>query len=174
MKLILIPVIKIIYKLKNIMKPKIFIPAILLLLTGFAFARLSLPNNFYYGEAKGIGGISLTGIPNAKVIAKLNGKICAETYVGGFISNNVNYILRVPLDDGYEFRFEDYAPRQGELINIFIYYDETEFLVDDFIAPLGPAETLHETDIQATPEPYCLLFIIYYLLFIKMSRSVVE
>jgi len=151
------------------MKPKIFIPAILLLLTGFGFARLSLPNNFYYGEAKGVGGICLTGIPNAKVIGKLNGKICAETSVDGFISNKVNYILRVPLDDGWENRFAEHAPRQGEIINAFIYYDGTEFPVEDYIPPVGPVESSFETDIQATPEPtlFLILLLILFPSFIR-------
>ena len=109
-----------------------------------SFARLSLPNNFYYGEAKGIGGICLTGIPNAKVIARFNENICAETYIGRFITNRVNYILRVPIDDGWDVRFAEYAPREGELIDIFICYDDVEFSVDDFIPPVGPAETSHE------------------------------
>ncbi|MCK5852175.1 hypothetical protein KAH27_04010 [bacterium] len=126
----------------------------------FAFARLSLPNNFYYGEAKGIAGICLTGIPNAKVIAKYNEKICAETPVSGFISNNINYILRVPLDDGWEYRFAEYAPRENEFIDIFINYEGIEFPVDDYIPPLGPAETSHETDIQATPEPVSIYFLL--------------
>jgi len=147
------------------MKTKIFFPAVLLILAGMSFARLSLPNNFYYGEAKGVGGFSLTGEPNAKVIARFNEKICAETYIGGFITNRVNYILRVPIDDGWDVRFAEYAPREGELIDIFICYDDVEFSVDDFIPPVGPAETSYETAIPATPEPvsiYYLLFIIYY------------
>ncbi len=144
------------------MKTKIIITAVLLILARLSFARLSLPNNFYYGEAKGIGGICLTGIPNAKVIGKFNGNTCAETFVGGFISNNINYILRVPLDDGYEYRFADYAPREGELIDVFISYDGTEFPIEEYIPPLGPAETSHETPIQATPEPS--QFIIYYFI----------
>ncbi len=150
------------------MKAIILITAVLLISSSQCFARLSLPNNFYYGEAKGIGGICLTGIPNAKVIARFNEKICAETSVGRFISNNINYILRVPLDDGWEYRFAEYAPREGEFVDVFISYEGTEFPVDDFIPSLGPAETSHETNVQATPEPclfiICnLLFIIYYL-----------
>ncbi len=159
------------------MQPQIYKKSFLLLFTAalfttISFARLSLPNNFYYGEAKGIGGICLTGVPNVKVIAKLNGKTCAETSLGGFISNNVNYILRVPLDDGWENRFAEYAPRQGEFINAFIYYDGTEFPVEDYIPPVGPEESAFETDIQATPEP--TLFLIFNLGFFIFGRKLIQ
>ena len=150
------------------MKAIILITAVLLILASMSFARLSQPNNFYYGEAKGVGGICLTGDINAMVTAKFNGNICAETYVGGFITNRVNYILRVPLDDGWGDRFAQYAAREGEHIAVFINYDGIEFPVEEEIQAIGPPASSFETDIQATPEPclfiiYCLLFIIYYL-----------
>ena len=152
------------------MKTKIIIPAALVILACVSFARLSLPNNFYYGEAKGVGGICLTGIPNAKVSAKFNGKTCAETFVGGFISNNFNYILRVPLDDGFDYRFADYAPRENENIDIFISYEGTEFPVEDYIPPIGPAETSHETPIQAVPEPTLFVFYLSLIIFNLLIR----
>jgi len=152
------------------MKTKIIISIAALLLTTLTFARLSLPNNFYYGEAKGVGAICLTGIPNAKVIAKFNGKTCAETFIGGFGSNNFNYILRVPLDDGFDYRFADYAPRQNENIDIFISYEGTEFPVEDDIPPIGPAEASHETPIQATPEPPLFIFYLSLVIFKILIR----
>jgi len=154
------------------MKTKIIFSAVFLFLASVSFARLSLPNNFYYGEAKGVGGICLTGIPNAKIIAKYKGKTCAEAVIGNFISNNINYILRVPLDDGYEYRFANYAPRQNENIDIFINYEGTEFPVEEYIPKLGPAEISHETDVQATPEPCSIYFLLLgNLIFLRFNAK---
>lgn len=126
-----------------------------------ATARIALPYNFYYGEATGVGGSCITGVANARVIAKHNGRNVADTYITGFVTQNVNYILRVPLDDGWETRYAEYATRAGEQIDLFIAYDGIEYPVEDTIEPIGPLATTHLTDIQATPEPHMLCGILF-------------
>jgi len=124
-----------------------------LCLCGAALARLSEPVAFYYGEARGAQGEILTGVFAGTVSVRVNGHECARAATGAYRTPTVNYILRVPLDDGWDTRCTPYAARVGEQLDARITYDGHEFDTVETLPPIGAPATLQQVDLQALPEP---------------------
>jgi hypothetical protein len=138
-------------------------PAILLsvfLLAGLAVARLPEPNNIYYGHLSVLDGAALTGEVDAVLVARVNGLECARDDIAGLVAPGVNYVLRVPLDDGWDALYAPYAARRGDRPVLALLYEGLEFIVDDELAPVAAPGALHQLDIQATPEPGLLLLLL--------------
>ena len=129
-----------------------------------AFARLSEPANIYYGEARGAQGEVLTGEFKGVVTAYVNGRECARATTGGYRAPDVNYVLRVPLDDGWETRYAPYAARVGETPELRIAYGGNEFAIEQAVPPVGPRTTLQRVDLQAMPEPAAAAALVIALL----------
>jgi hypothetical protein len=133
------------------MKSVVFLSVFLL--AGLAAARLPEPNNIYYGRLTVIDGAALTGEVDAVLIARVNGDECARDEVVGLIAPDVNYVLRVPLDDGWGALYAPYAARNGDRPVVSLLYEGLEFPVDEELPPVGTPGTLHQLNLEATPEP---------------------
>ena len=118
-----------------------------------ATARLSMPAAIYYGEARGVHGLVLTGMVKVAVIARINGVECARTYIDTYLAPNINYALRIPVDDGLAYRYDSSAARIGELPEICIQYDTLEFEIDGVVPPVQAPASLQVANVQAVPEP---------------------
>ena len=127
--------------------------ATVFLLAGVAAARLPEPNNIYYGRLTVLDGAALTGEVDAVLIARVNGIDCAHDEIAGLIAPDVNYVLRVPLDDGWEGLYAPYAARRGDTPVVSLLYEGDEFPVDEVLPSMSGAGALHRIDLEATPEP---------------------
>lgn len=130
----------------------LWIPAFMLLCAGMLCARLSEPSVTYYGTASGGDGIVLTN-GEALVIARFQSVECTRTYTGEYDADDVNYSLRIPIDDGIDYRYEPYALREGEQPEIVVVVDGIEWHIENPVPPAGPPASLLRADIQAVPEP---------------------
>ena len=127
-----------------------------LLAAGAAWARLSEPCNIYYGQARGIDGRVLSSETNAAIYARINGVECARQEITRDLAANVNYALRITLDDGWDARCAATAARAGEQPQFFIAHNGVEYAVQDSVPVIGAAGVLYQVDVQAAPEPAVL------------------
>ena len=156
----------------SMQQPVLWIPAFMLLCAGMLSARLSEPAVTYYGTASGGNGIALTN-GEALVIARFHTVECTRAYTGIYDADDVNYALRIPLDDGIDYRYEPYALRQGEQPEIVVALDGVEWEIETPVPPAGPAASLQRADIRAVPEPgmfYGIMTTVFWM-FVSGKRS---
>jgi hypothetical protein len=151
---------------------KFVVLASVFLLAVVAAARLPEPNNIYYGRLTVLDGAALTGEVDAVLIARVNGIDCAYDEVTGSIAPDVNYVLRVPLDDGWEGLYAPYAARRGDAPVVTLLYEGDEFPVDEELPGVSDAGALHRIDLEATPEPSAAVIAACALAFAARSRKV--
>jgi hypothetical protein len=149
----------------SVQQQVLWIPACMLLCAGMLSARLSEPSVTYYGTATGGDGIALTN-GEALVIARFQNVECTRTYTGEYNADDVNYSLRIPIDNGIDYRYEPYALREGELPEIVVVLDGIEWQIENPVPPAGPPASLQRADIRAVPEPgllYCIIAAVFWM-----------
>ena len=147
----------------------LWLPAFMLLCTSLLSARLSEPSVTYYGTVFDGGGNALTN-GEALVIARLHNNECSRTYTAQYDAENVNYSLRLAIDDGFGYRYVSHALRQGEHPDIFVVLDGIEWGCEDPLPPAGPPASLQRADIRAVPEPITPLVVLCSFVFSLYTR----
>jgi hypothetical protein len=117
-----------------------------------AFARLPEPNVIVYGRATDMDGTTLTD-HHVVVVGRIHTRECARAVINAALATNVNYALRIPLDDGWASRYADYAARPGDALEIAFLCNEVECPAEGAVPVIGARATLQRADIALLPEP---------------------
>ncbi len=134
-------------------------PLGLLMLCGLctgAFARLPEPNVIVFGRATDLDGTTLTD-HHVIVVGRVNGRECARATINAALAPDVNYALRIPLDDGWAERYAEYAARPGDALELAFVYGDSECSVEGAAPVIGACATLQRADVSGVPEPAGLL-----------------
>jgi|GEM_PF-2107405 len=121
-----------------------------------AFARLPEPNVIVYGRAADMDGTTLTD-HHVIVVGRIHGRECARATINAALASNVNYALRIPLDDGWAERYADYVARPGDALEVVFMYGENECPAEGAAPVIGPRASLQRADVNVLPEPAGLL-----------------
>ncbi len=117
-----------------------------------AVARLPEPCNLYYGHLASTDGLVLTGVASF-IIAHVNGGEAARAQHSEYLDASVNYVVRVPLDDGWDARYRQFAIRAGERPVFSVLYDGAILPVDTPVPAAGARGAVHHVNLEALPEP---------------------
>jgi hypothetical protein len=131
-----------------------------------AAALVPEPYTLYYGQAKSLEGTLLTRESGAEVIVRIDGRVNTRYLIGDLLAGDVNYIVRVKVDDGLYYLYDPAAAREGDIPEIVIRDEETEYGVDQIIPPVGERGTVYNVDIEAVPEPCLGVFVWVGMLFL--------
>lgn len=121
-----------------------------------AFARLPEPNVIVFGRATDMDGTTLTD-HHVVVVGRVNGRECARATINAALAPDVNYALRIPLDDGWAERYADYAARPGDALELAFVYGDSECPAEGATPVIGARATLQRADVSGVPEPAGLL-----------------
>ncbi len=117
-----------------------------------ALARLPEPNVIVYGRATDMDGLTLTD-HHVVVVGRIHGRECARSVINAALASNVNYALRIPLDDGWAERYADYAARPGDALELAFFCNEVECPSDGTAPVIATRATLQRADVSLLPEP---------------------
>lgn len=124
------------------------------------------PYALYYGQAKGPDGDILNREAGAEVLVKINGQENTSYRVSDAVAENVNYIVRVKVDDGIGYLYDPTAARAGDVPTFVIRSEGVEYGVEDLLPPVGERGETHSVDIEAVPEPGTAAFALFGMLFL--------
>jgi len=124
------------------------------------------PYALYYGQAKGPDGDVLIREAGAEVLVKINGQENTRYRVGDAVAENVNYIVRVKVDDGIGYLYDPTAARAGDVPEFVIRSEGIDYGVEDILPPVGERGEAHSVDIEAVPEPGTAVFALAGMLFL--------
>lgn len=134
-----------------------------------AAALVPEPFALYYGQARGPEGELLTREAGAVVLVRIDGRENTRYPIGDILAENVNYIVRVKVDDGHYYLYDPAAAREGDVPEIVIRSEGVEYGVEDTIPPVGKRGTVHIVNIEAVPEPCLDVFVWVGILFLARA-----
>jgi hypothetical protein len=112
-------------------------------------AVMPQPSCTFYGQAKDNFGWPL--MSDAAVVLKINGEEITRYAINGSVSPGVNFILRVPMDDGRGTPYRTASALQGQPIEIVVVQEgeEMPILETNLLAVVGAPGSLHAINVTA-------------------------
>lgn len=102
-------------------------------------ADLPHPSFHYYGEILNAYGRPITQADQAQLILRIDGRECGRASVSEGIGPAINYRIEVPLDNGRNSHYADYAARTGDLPQFILRIGSVEYSLIDLenVPPVG-------------------------------------